>query len=148
MKKVYPKEEVCMACRLCEVHCLAAHSLSQDLIRAYKLESPRPRALVQVTEKGPVSLALPCRHCREPMCVYGCFAGALTRDEATGVVSLDPEKCVGCWTCLAVCPYGAIYRDPARGVAAKCDLCAGRPQPACVANCPNEALIFAESARG
>ncbi|HWJ02702.1 MAG TPA: 4Fe-4S ferredoxin, partial [Verrucomicrobiae bacterium] len=26
MKKVYAKEEVCVGCRLCEVHCIVAHS--------------------------------------------------------------------------------------------------------------------------
>jgi len=43
-----------------------------------------------------------------------------------------------------VCPYGAIKMDLERKVAVKCDLCAGLDVPACVANCPNEALVYKE----
>jgi carbon-monoxide dehydrogenase iron sulfur subunit len=42
-----------------------------------------------------------------------------------------------------VCPYGAIHRNMAdKKIASKCDLCAGEEVPACVKNCPNEALVF------
>jgi carbon-monoxide dehydrogenase iron sulfur subunit len=52
---------------------------------------------------------------------------------------------VGCWTCILVCPFGAIQRDEReKKVASKCDFCAGLDIPACVANCPNEALILTE----
>jgi anaerobic carbon-monoxide dehydrogenase iron sulfur subunit len=43
------------------------------------------------------------------------------------------------------CPTGAIRRDQRqRKIASKCDLCQGVDTPACVANCPNEALVFEE----
>ena len=51
---------------------------------------------------------------------------------------------MGCWTCIMVCPYGAIIMDKEGKVVAKCDLCQGFDEPACVANCPNEALVFKE----
>ncbi|MHB1416872.1 MAG: 4Fe-4S dicluster domain-containing protein, partial [Chloroflexota bacterium] len=48
-------------------------------------------------------------------------------------------------TCLLFCPNGAITKDVAAGkVVAKCDLCGGEGEPACVANCPNEALVYEE----
>jgi len=66
-------------------------------------------------------------------------------DERTGLVSHDADRCIGCWTCIMVCPYGAVRVDPQTGgVAAKCDLCPGLETPACVANCPNEALTLRE----
>jgi len=66
-------------------------------------------------------------------------------DEETGTVQHDPEKCVGCWTCIMVCHRGAIIRDERRRrIAAKCDMCVDLEVPACVANCPNEALILQE----
>ena len=43
-----------------------------------------------------------------------------------------------------VCPYGAIKPDAEGKVVAKCDLCPNLEVPACVANCPNEALIYEE----
>ena len=144
MKKVSPREEVCMGCHLCEVHCKVEHSLSRDPIRAYKQESPRPLPRLQVQVNGVVSFALACRHCDEPACVFACLTGALKKDPQTGAVVFEQEKCVGCWTCVLFCPYGAIIADHQRGVIAKCDLCPHLPVPACIAHCPNQALILAE----
>ncbi len=42
------------------------------------------------------------------------------------------------------CPYGALTRDTANRIVAKCDLCPGQAMPVCVANCPNEALVLSE----
>ena len=147
MRRIQAREEVCIGCRLCEVHCLVAHSPTRDLVRAYRQEKARALPRVQVQEEGAVSFALQCRHCREPLCAYACLTGAMQRDEQTGMVAFEPERCIGCWTCILVCPHGALQRDPNRlRVAPKCDLCAGREMPACVANCPNEALILVEEA--
>ncbi|MBM3132299.1 MAG: 4Fe-4S dicluster domain-containing protein [Chloroflexi bacterium] len=143
-RKVYPRPEYCMACHLCEVHCVAAHSKSRDLVKAFKRESPKPMPRLHVEESGPMSFALGCRHCDEPLCVYSCLTGALSKDAKTGIVSVDSEKCIGCWTCVIACPYGAIAPDPARKKANKCDLCFHLEKPACVANCPNEALVWGE----
>ena len=144
IKKVYPKPEVCMACRLCEVHFITAHSKSGDMIKAFKRESPRPLPRLHVEEQGPMSFALGCRHCDEPLCVYSCLTGALTKDSETGIVFVDLKKCVGCWTCVIACPYGAISPDKSQKKASKCDLCFKLETPVCVANCPNEALILGE----
>jgi len=43
-----------------------------------------------------------------------------------------------------VCPVGAIQRGAEKRVASKCDLCMGEEVPACVANCPNEAIVFVD----
>ncbi|MBI4296438.1 MAG: 4Fe-4S dicluster domain-containing protein [Chloroflexi bacterium] len=146
MKRIYSKEDVCMACHLCEVYCQAGHAKSKDMIKAFKKELPAALPRTRVEEKKPVSLSVQCRHCDEPACVYACLTGAMTKDPVTGIVNVDTEKCVGCWTCILVCPYGAIRQDKDRGRIAKCDLCVGRDMPLCVVNCPNEALVYAEVA--
>ena len=140
MKHILVNEDVCMGCGLCKVHCLTEHSRSKDIIRAHKKETPRALPRIRVERKDEVSFAVQCRHCEKPWCVYSCLTGAMRKDPLTGVVTSDPEKCIGCWTCLLACPSGALTRDSASKVVAKCDLCPSREVPACVANCPNEAL--------
>ncbi len=144
MKRVYPKEEVCIGCHLCEVACIVEHSESKNVIRAYKAETPRPVARNVVEEEGPLTLSVSCRHCDEPACVQVCISGALVKDEESGIVSHNEEKCVGCWSCVMACPYGVIKMNPAREKVIKCDRCPQREIPACVQACPNRALLFEE----
>ncbi len=145
MKKVYIIEEACMGCGLCEVYCRLEHATSKDILKALKRESPRPVPRIAVQRQAPVSFALQCRHCAEPYCVYSCLTGALQRDTESGVILVDTEKCMGCWTCVLSCPFGVIRRDLERETIAKCDLCLASGTPACVTHCPNEALVCAES---
>lgn len=144
MKTIHIREEVCIACHLCEVYCRLAHSPVNDLIKTFRQKSP-PLPRLRVEEKRPVSFSLRCRHCDEPPCAYACLTGAIRKDPETGTVIVDEEKCIGCWTCMLVCPIGAIQRDTEHGRMVKCDLCLGRDMPACVANCPNEALVLVDT---
>jgi carbon-monoxide dehydrogenase iron sulfur subunit len=66
------------------------------------------------------------------------------RDPDTDAVMCDWSRCIGCWTCVMVCPYGVIGRQLELGKAVKCDLCPGRETPACVASCPTKALLYEE----
>lgn len=134
-----------MGCGLCEVHCITAHSRSKDIIHAHKDEAPRAVARCVVERDGAVSFALQCRHCDRALCVESCMTGAMHRDEETGAVVHDEDRCIGCYMCVMSCPNGAIAIDYEKGKAvAKCDLCAEVGEPACVANCPNGALIYEE----
>ncbi|MFH0808870.1 MAG: 4Fe-4S dicluster domain-containing protein [Pseudomonadota bacterium] len=141
MKRVYPIEDYCIGCHLCEVACAVAHSRSGDIIRAYKVEGTRPRNVVE--EALPVTLSVNCRHCDEPSCVAACISGAL-RKQPSGPVTYDEVKCVGCWSCVMACPHGAVRPDAGRMKIIKCDLCPGRETPACVSACPNRALVYEE----
>ncbi|MGQ9632371.1 MAG: 4Fe-4S dicluster domain-containing protein [bacterium] len=146
MKRVYPKEEVCIGCRLCEVACVVEHSKSKDILKAYKRESPRPLPGTRVEERGALSFSLQCRHCEDAPCIEACISGAMHR-KPPGVVVVGESRCMGCWTCIMVCPFGAIRRkivDGGRGIASKCDLCPDREIPACVSVCPNRALVYKE----
>jgi len=144
MKVVTPVERHCIGCKLCEIHCIAAHSKSKNIVRAYRAEN-RPLPRIKVEERLPVTVAINCRHCDEPDCVSACMSNALNKGE-DGVVSHNGDKCIGCWMCIMVCPFGAIsqQRKPEK-VASKCDMCAGRDEgPACVEHCPNDALVIKE----
>jgi carbon-monoxide dehydrogenase iron sulfur subunit len=144
MKRVYVKEEFCIGCGLCQVYCQVEQSQSKDLIKAFKKESPRPLPRVHVERNVEISFPIQCRHCAEPWCVYSCLTGAMRKDPVTGMVSVDMEKCIGCWTCIVTCPYGALGRNLNKKTVIKCELCPDREIPACVVNCPNEALVYVE----
>ncbi len=147
MKQVLVKENVCIGCKLCEVYCRLQHSKTGNLIKAHRQESPRPISRVRVDESGIVSLSVRCQQCDDAPCLRACLTGALQRDPATGIVKVDEKRCIGCGTCSLVCPLGVPKLDLSAKKMVKCDLCQGEEIPACVANCPNEALIFTEVAR-
>jgi carbon-monoxide dehydrogenase iron sulfur subunit len=142
LRRVLVREEVCMGCGLCRVYCQVEHSNSKDIIKAFKREANRPLPRIRVERNGETCFSIQCRHCDEPWCVYSCLTGAMSRDPSSGAVTIDAEKCMGCWTCILVCPYGALTKDDNRKVVAKCDLCPDHEVPVCVANCPNEALVL------
>lgn len=131
-----------MGCGLCEVYCRVEHSQSKDPIKAFRREMPRPLPRVHVERNVEISFPIQCRQCTEPWCVYSCFTGALAKECAGDTVIVDMEKCVGCWTCIVACPYGALSRDLTSRTVVKCDLCPDREIPVCVVNCPNEALML------
>ncbi|MBN1345631.1 MAG: 4Fe-4S dicluster domain-containing protein [Phycisphaerae bacterium] len=144
MKRIKAKEEYCLGCRLCEISCLVQHSKSKKLIKVFKEELDKIVPGVQVEESGHVSFAIQCRHCEQAVCIEACMTGAMHRDPDTGAVICDQDKCVGCWMCVMVCPVGAVRTGDAKHVASKCDLCMGEEMPVCVANCPNEAIVYEE----
>lgn len=148
MKRIQIKEEHCIGCRLCEVHCIAAHSkYPHDLVRTFKRDKNRPSPRIVIEQCNDTCFALPCRQCEEAQCIRACISGSMTRDQQTGLVHNDPERCVGCWTCIAACPFGVINRDGGKvNIAAKCDFCGDDPE--CVRHCPNEALVCEDVGEG
>jgi len=172
MRRVYPLEERCINCHLCEVACIVEHSATKLPLAAYHVEGlrfsaedsrhipdpaessergvPKPltRTVVQTVEY--LSISTTCRHCEEPDCVLACKNGSLYKAD-DGRVLLHEDKCVGCWMCIMACRYGAITRNPTKrnvpavrnnGVNHHCDLCPDRETPACVWVCPTKALVF------
>lgn len=147
IRYVVANEDVCIGCRLCEIACVVEHSKTKDIIKAYKFEEKRPLPRSHVEEEGPVSLSITCRHCDDPRCVAACITGAMRKGE-DGRVTVDIEKCVGCWSCVMACPYGSVGMDREDKKSVKCDLCGDREIPACVEACPNRALIVVEEEAG
>ena len=142
MKRIYVKEEWCLGCHLCEYNCAFANSGLSDMVLALKGKPIYPRIHVEGGEK--ITYAVSCRHCEDPICLKSCIAGAITRNE--GVVKIDREKCVGCLTCVLVCPYGALAAGE-DGLMQKCELCQQNAfgAPACVSGCPNGAIVYEET---
>lgn len=143
MKRIYVNEQWCLGCHLCEYYCAYANSGLSDMVKALKNVRIHPRIHIEGTAGG-VHFAVSCRHCTQPLCVKGCISGALQKQG--GMITIDRDKCVGCYTCILQCPYGAISPAPEGGVIQKCELCAKSAlgEPACVKGCPNGAIVYEE----
>ena len=141
MKRIYVNESWCLGCHLCEYYCAFANTGKDDMSKALKGVDIHPR--IQVEDSESVHFAVSCRHCDEPLCVKSCITGALHLED--GVIRFDDGKCVGCYTCILACPYGAVMPS-ADGIIQKCELCLQNASgaPACVAGCPNRAIVYEE----
>lgn len=143
MKRVIVNEKWCLGCHLCEYNCAFSNSGVSDMVKALKGKQIFPRIRVEDAEKTGITFAVSCRHCQDPICIKSCISGALSHRD--GAVTIDKSKCVGCYTCILVCPYGAISHD-SDGAVQKCELCLSSSSgtPACVRGCPNGALVYEE----
>jgi carbon-monoxide dehydrogenase iron sulfur subunit len=151
MKKIYCQIDKCLSCHSCEIACAIAHSESKELVAAIN-ELPLPEKLIKVEyidESGKInnkrSIALQCRQCEDPQCIQACITGGIYLDSKTGCIMIDYEKCVGCWSCIMVCPFGVILQHEEKSKVSKCDLCPDEDMPPCVRACPTKALIFCET---
>ena len=141
MKRLFCILETCLGCKSCEIACAVEHSKSKNIFAALKEKPvPKQRIFLQVSKEGPYPLQ--CRHCDEPACVLACMSAAISKDEDTGIVTIDKEKCVGCGMCIMSCPFGALIMDKDNKVSLKCDLCIESGEPACVKACPTGSLFF------
>ena len=141
MKKIYLNVHKCLGCKSCEIACSIEHSISKDLFSAIN-ESPFPIKRVSLFSVSDYSIPVRCLHCEDPVCLFACKSGAILKDNNTGRITVEPEKCVGCWMCIMVCPISAINRDSVNKTAVKCDLCKEKEIPACVLSCPTDALLY------
>jgi len=148
----------CQGCASCMLACSLVHEGAESL----------SLSRIQMTQNPfgafPNDLTIEqCRQCVDPPCVKNCPVDALEANPEYGYVRMvDKEKCIGCGTCYAACPF-----TPSRAVHAadkeydgklksrKCDLCAharfhwddaagGGPNghQACVEVCPVGAIKF------
>ncbi|NLV16574.1 MAG: 4Fe-4S dicluster domain-containing protein [Syntrophomonadaceae bacterium] len=142
MKRVLVRLERCLGCHTCELACAVAHSKAGTLPGAV-LGGERPPIYIKVEQGGNLRFPAQCRHCTDAACIHACMSGALHRNEESGVVLCDQNKCVGCWMCVMTCPFGAISESLTHK-AAKCDLCYDIGDPRCAAACPTGALSYEE----
>ena len=135
----------CVGCHACSVACKEAHGTRPGVRRS------RVERTFEGTYPSARKTAVPmlCMHCENAPCVEVCPTGASYRDEATGVVLVNAEECIGCESCLKGCPYNVRTLNPNTNVVEKCTLCFQRHEeedwvPACVHNCCCGARYFGD----
>ena len=140
----YFDQTACIGCRACQIACKDKNDLPVGprfrMVNTYECGSfPKP---------GYYHLSATCNHCDNPMCLASCPQGAYSKDEATGAVVHDDEKCIGCQTCVTACPYSVPQFFEADNLVRKCDMCAdlvaAGEMPACADCCPMRALEWGD----
>ena len=127
--------EKCTGCRLCELVCAVKH--------AHVSNPMRSRIRVVKWEADGVYVPMACQQCQDAPCLNACPAKAIWRDAEMGRVAVDYDRCIGCRTCVSVCPFGAMHFDTLDRKVIKCDLCDGDPQ--CVRFCEVKAVEFVDA---
>lgn len=156
---------LCVGCHACMAACKTANEKPlDDTIGEGLWDSPRELSGKTLTcikayydgtgehkdqvKDGYAFLKRQCLHCIDPSCVSVCPVQAMKKDAVTGVVSYNPDACIGCRYCVAACPYRVPqfqYDTPFPRIA-KCELCkhllAKGEIPACAEVCPTGATVF------
>ena len=127
----------CTGCRLCELVCSVMHEGVSNPARS--------RIKVMKWESEGLYIPMSCQQCEDAPCKNVCPVKAISRDEKIGFVMVDYEMCIGCRTCVTVCPFGAMNFDVIDRKVIKCDLCGGDPQ--CVRFCEIKAVDYVDADR-
>ncbi|HSV13857.1 MAG TPA: 4Fe-4S dicluster domain-containing protein, partial [Tepidisphaeraceae bacterium] len=167
----------CIGCRLCEYACKRANGFETGPLASYDDTSvfrtprrpgttaltvvnawPPPATGATATTSAstppatgparPVYTKVNCMHCNHAGCISACIVGAM-RKEASGAVTYDAWKCIGCRYCMVACPFGVPayeYDNVLTPQVRKCEFCQPRTSrgelPACVKECPRQALVY------
>ncbi|MHC4159213.1 MAG: 4Fe-4S dicluster domain-containing protein [Planctomycetota bacterium] len=100
----------CTGCGGCAVSCKSENNVQRGNLWA-KVKTFTKGKFPNV---GFEALPTLCNHCENAPCVKGCPTGAMHKGYGN-ITMHAPEKCIGCKTCMAMCPYDVIsrhYEDP------------------------------------
>lgn len=143
----------CAGCQTCEISCAEANHLPAPIgtIEAGVVRNTDEfhRTVVNAfsSTKGEVYAKKQCMHCNEPACTAACLTRAMYKTKE-GPVIWRGDKCMGCRYCMVSCPFDIpkFEYHSANPRIEKCNMCFSRisegKMPACVENCPAEALKF------
>ena len=161
----------CISCHCCAAACKIENNLPEKTWwnRVFTCGGETMESPAGVHPNLTMSFApVACQHCENPACVKVCPVGATYRDEGTGVVRQDYDKCIGCRMCISACPYSGVrsfnWDEPKNGtdyalgdpdvpehqkhVVEKCTMCWHRiargEEPACISVCPSRIRFWGD----
>lgn len=137
----------CVGCGECKEGCNKANRLPEGTARlTLQLLGVAPDGS---NKKDRHYVRVSCQQCENAPCVKVCPTGAAHRDPETGIVTMNPDRCVGCKYCITACPYNVRYIRKDTLVADNCDFCLHSrlvkgEEPGCVEACRYDALVFGD----
>jgi carbon-monoxide dehydrogenase iron sulfur subunit len=133
-KALYIDYQKCTGCRTCELVCAVQHDGCSNPARS--------RIKVVKWEAQGLYIPMSCQQCQDAPCLNICPVKAISKDDSMGRVTVDYDVCIGCRSCVAICPFGAMNYNVIDKRVFKCDLCDGDPQ--CVRFCDVKAVDLVE----
>jgi carbon-monoxide dehydrogenase iron sulfur subunit len=124
----------CTGCKQCSLAC--------SLTKEDFFDPARGRIKILKREDIALGVQLLCEQCEAHPCVDACSDGALSRDDKTGIITVNEETCTQCGSCVDACPYHGIRLHPETSIPMICDLCGGNPY--CVNHCVPGALLWVD----
>lgn len=135
MKKVLIIDpDKCTGCETCTFICSAVHS---------GVFNPYYSRIKTIRVEPIINCAISCQFCEDAPCAAVCPWDAIEKDEDTGIVRVNEDKCVGCGFCIRACNFGAISMSLVDDLVFICDQCEEfEDGPQCVKFCPEDAITF------
>ncbi len=123
----------CDACRECVKACARQH---------FGVEHPE-YARIRIEEFQAAKLCVPvfCQACEDSPCIKTCPMNTRIKLDNGSMVT-DEERCIGCRTCVYICPTGAPIENPLTGKLMTCDRCGDDNEtPLCVRACEKQKAL-------
>jgi len=165
---------LCIGCKACVAACKQANDQPPDKIEEHHKEwnigtwdsaidiSGKTLNIIKAYTNGTMAqkdreidgyafMKRHCLHCVDPSCVSVCPVSAMVKDPIIGIVTHDPDACIGCRYCVLSCPFSVPqfdYDTPFPQIS-KCQFCqhlqAKGEIPACCDVCPTGASLFGDA---
>lgn len=93
----------CVGCSACSISCKSENNVDVGMFWS----NYKHRTTGQFPNVKYEYIPTLCNHCENAACVRACPTGAMYKDE-NGLTLHNPDKCIGCKSCMQACPYGVI----------------------------------------
>jgi len=93
----------CVGCGACDITCKNENNVDRDIFWAHHFT--RTAGVFPNVKYEHVPTL--CNHCDNAACVKACPTKAMYKDDKRLTLH-DPDKCIGCKSCMQACPYDVI----------------------------------------